>query len=81
MSKIYFEMNGKEKQLNHIADNLDYAICMFGEGLRGTGEYNISNKQVYELEKRIGCHLLEAYKDVMSLLKAVEEKDDYLPEE
>lgn len=76
MSKIYFEMNDKERQLKHIGDNIDYAICMFSEGLSGIGDYNISSKEVRELHNRITDNLLKAYDDIKILLKAVEEKEE-----
>lgn len=76
MSKIYFEMSDKERQLRHIEDNLDYAICMFSEGLSGTGEYNIPSEEVKELHNQITDNLLKAYDDINILLKAVEEKEE-----
>ena len=33
MNKTYFEMNEAEKQLSLINNIVDYAICMFSEGL------------------------------------------------
>lgn len=81
MSKIYFEMNDKERQLNHIADNLDYAICMFGEGLSGTGQYNMSTEEIIELQHRIGDHLMAAYQDVYTLLKSTREMEDMLEDD
>ena len=76
MSKIYFEMNDKERQLKHIGDSIDYAICMFGEGLSGTGEYNIPSEEVKKLQDRITDNLLKADEDINKLLKAVEEKEE-----
>jgi hypothetical protein len=76
MSKIYFEMNDKERQLRHIGDTIDYAICMFGEGLSGTGKYNIPNKDVIELQSKISDQLLCAMTDIEKLLKAVEEEEE-----
>jgi len=79
MNKIYFEMNDKEKELHHIATNLDYAICVFGEGLSGTGKFNLKNTEINKLQNRIGDHLMKAYEDITLLLKATEEKEIYLP--
>lgn len=76
MSKLYFEMNDKEKQLHHIAGNLDYAISIFGEGLSGTGDFNLGVKEVNKLQRRIGDHLMKAHEDISLLLKAVEEKEE-----
>ena len=76
MSRIYFEMSDKEKQLRHIGDNIDYAICMFSEGLSGTGEYSIPSEEVKELHNQITDNLLKAYDDINILLKAVEEKEE-----
>lgn len=76
MDKIYFEMNDKEKQLQHIGDTLSYAICMFSEGLSGTGEYNISTAEVIELQSRIADKLISAQNDMLLLLKAVKEEED-----
>lgn len=76
MSKNYFEMNDKEKQLKHIGEMIDYAICMFSEGLSGTGEYNIPTKEVIELQSDISDQLINAHSLIEKLLKAVEEKDD-----
>lgn len=76
MSKIYYEMNDKERQLKHIGDNIDYAICMFGEGLNGTGDYDIPSEEVSELQGRITDNLLKAYDDINILLKSVEEKEE-----
>lgn len=76
MSKIYFEMNDKERQLKHIGENIDYAICMFSEGLSGTGEYSIPSEEVKELHNQITDNLLKAYDDINILLKAVEEKEE-----
>lgn len=76
MSKLYFEMNDKEKQLRHIGDNIDYAICMFSEGLSGTGEYSIPSEEVKELHNQITDNLLKAYDDINILLKSVEEKEE-----
>lgn len=76
MRKIYFEMNDKEKQLRHIGDTIDYAICMFGEGLSGTGEYDIPNEEVRELQSRIADQLISVQSDMDKLLKAVEEKEE-----
>lgn len=76
MSKVYFEMNDKERQLKHIGDNIDYAVCMFSEGLSGTGEYNIPSEEVKELHNQITDNLLKAYDDINILLKSVEEKEE-----
>lgn len=76
MSKIYFEMNDKERQLKHIGDSIDYAICMLSEGLSGTGEYNIPSEEVRKLQNRITDNLLKADEDINKLLKAAEEKED-----
>ena len=81
MSKLYFEMNDKEKQLNLIAGNLDYAYCVFSEGLSGTGKFNLENEEVRKLQNRIGDHVMKAYEDINTLLKAVEEKENYLLED
>ena len=75
MSKIYFEMSDKERQLNLIANNIDYAICMLGEGLSGTGEYNIPSEEVKKLQNRITDNLLKVNEDISKLLKAVEEEN------
>ena len=76
MEKIYFEMNDKEKQLHHIGETIDYAICAFSEGLSGTGEYNIETEEVIELQGRIADQLLSVQTDIEKLLKAVEEKEE-----
>ena len=76
MSKIYFEMSDKERQLNLIANNIDYAICMVSEGLSGTGEYNIPSEEVKKLQNRITDNLLKADEDISKLLKSVEEKEE-----
>mgnify|MGYP001350152322 CR=1 FL=1 len=76
MSKDYFEMNDKERQLHHIAYNVDYAISMISEGLSGTGEYDISTDKVRELQTRITDNLSNAYSDISKLLDAVEEHED-----
>lgn len=76
MSKIYFEMNDKEKQLRHIGDTIDYAICMFAEGLSGTGEYNIPTEEVIDLQSKIADNLISVQADMEKLLKAVEEKEE-----
>lgn len=81
MSKLYFEMNDKEKQLNHIGENLDYATCMFGEGLSGAGRYNMSSEKVREIQNRITDHLMAARGDINLLLKSTEEFEDNLEEE
>lgn len=75
MSKNYFEMNDKEKQLKHIGEMIDYAICMFSEGLSGTGEYNIPTEEVIELQSNISDQLINTHSLIEKLLKAVEEKD------
>lgn len=73
MSKMYFEMNDKERQLNLIANNLDYAISVLGEGLDGTGEYNLEVNEVNEVQNRIQEHLIKAYEDVELLIKSTKE--------
>lgn len=75
MSKIYFEMNDKERQLRHIGDTIEYAACMFGEGLSGTGEYNIPIKEVIELQSNISDQLINVQVLIEKLLKAVEEEE------
>lgn len=75
MSKIYFEMNEKERQLRHIGDSIDYAICTFSEGLSGTGEYSIPTDEVIELQNKISDQLLNVQVDMGKLLNAVEEKE------
>lgn len=69
-------MNDKERQLKHIGDNIDYAICMFSEDLSGTRGYNIPSEEVKELRNHITDNLLMAYADIGTLLKAVEEKEE-----
>lgn len=76
MDKIYFEMNDKEKQLRHIGDGIDYAICMFSEGLSGTGVYNIPNKKVIALQSEISDQLINVRSQIDELLKAVEEEEE-----
>lgn len=76
MNKIYFEMNDKERQLHLMANNIAYAICMLGEGLSGTGEYNLPSEKVRELQANIVDDLNNAYSDIDKLLYAVEEEED-----
>lgn len=76
MDKIYFDMNDKEKQLQHIGDTLSYAICAFSEGLSGTGEYNINTKEVIELQSKIADKLISAQNDMITLLNAVQVREE-----
>ena len=76
MSKIYFEMNDKERQLRHIGETIEYAACMFGEGLSGTGEYSIPTKEVIELQSKISDQLINVQALIEKLLKAVEEEEE-----
>jgi hypothetical protein len=69
-------MNDKEKQLRHIGDTIEYAICMFGEGLSGTGEYSIPTKDVIELQSKISDQLIDVQTLIEKLLKAVEEEEE-----
>ena len=69
-------MNDKERQLKHIGDNIDYAICMIGEGLSGAGDYNIPSEEARELQNRIADNLFKAYDDINILLRSVEEKEE-----
>jgi hypothetical protein len=78
MSKNYFEMNDKERQLRHIGETIDYAISMFSEGLSGTGEYNIPNKEVIELQSKISGQLIDAHASIEKLMKEVKEEEEII---
>ena len=73
MDKSYFEMNDAEKQLNLISNNIDYAICVFSEGLPVTMDSSTLTNKIIELQMKIVDKLFDASKDIKSLLKIVEE--------
>ena len=76
MDKSYFEMNDAEKQLNLISNNIDYAICVFSEGLPVTMDSSTLTNKIIELQMKIVDKLFDASRDIKSLLKIVEEKED-----
>lgn len=77
MSKLYFEMNDKEKQLNHIGESLDYATCMISEGLGGTGDYNLEVEEVNEVQSRTAEHLMSAREGIDILIKSLNDEENY----
>lgn len=74
MEKIFFEMNDKEKQLVHIGNMVDYAICILVEGLSGTGDFDISTDEVIQLQAAISEDLISAHGNIQKLLNSVQEQ-------
>ena len=76
MSKIYYEMNDKERQLHHIANDVDYAISVLAEGLSGSGEYNISTQEVINLQSEINNNLIKAHEGMIKLLRSIKNESE-----
>ncbi len=69
MEKLYFEMNGAERQLTLINNNLDYAISAIAEGIQG--EYTgISTSEMIDLQDVTCAHLISASEGIRKMLDA-----------
>jgi len=62
----------KERKRYHIVPTLDYAFCLFSEGLlQGIGEFNISDKEVMDIQDKITGNLLLVFSDIEKLKEAL----------
>lgn len=68
-NKIYFEMGENERQLHLISNNLDYAVCVLGEGLPDEF-HGVDRELVPEILSNITDHLIAAWEGVGFLLAA-----------
>lgn len=70
--KDYFEMGEAERNLHMISNSLNCFAVMMSEGI--AGDYTgLTISEVIKLQASVCDHLLNALKDVDTLLKAVQE--------
>lgn len=73
MDKTYFEMNEAEKQLSLINNIVDYAICMFSEGLPVYKDKETTRRIIY-LQNSIVRSLLDVSVDISELMELIKER-------
>lgn len=74
MNKYYFEMSDTERQLNLINNNLDYAICVFSEGLPIQADAS-TIREAIRLQSKITETLLDVSEDIETMLKIAQEDE------